>query len=53
MATENNAVPGSHCAVKQLEGWFKTRSFKQAGKKSCLCYLAVFINENDLLIAQS
>ena len=22
--------------------------FKQAGKRSCLCYLTVFINENDL-----
>ena len=43
---------GSHCAVEQLEGWFKFRSFKRAGKRSCLCYLAVFINENDLLIAQ-
>ena len=48
MATENNAVPGSHCVVKQLEGWFKSRRFKQAGKRSCLCYLTVFINENDL-----
>ena len=48
---QNNTVPGLHCAVKQLEGWFKSRSFKQAGKRS-LCYLAVFINENDSLIAQ-
>ena len=51
MAVENNTVPGLHCAVKQLEGWFKSRSFKQAGKRS-LRYLAVFINENDSLIAQ-
>ena len=51
MATENNTVPGSHYAVKQLERWFKFRSFKQAGKRS-FCYLALFINENDSLIAQ-
>ena len=51
MAAENNTVPGLHCAVKQLEGWFKSRSFKQAGKRS-LRYLAVFINENDSLITQ-
>ena len=51
MATENNTVRVYTVLLSNSRDGWSLGSFKQAGKRS-LRYLAVFINENDSLIAQ-